>query len=114
MKINWFLILFLLLVSCNSKKDKQENTLPVSEDILQLMVNKNIATDALHDTLLVNIDNVIRERNNIEPFTGLIYLLNVDCSFCVVRFLNFMSFLEKEDVNLPVMLIVEEEGAFYE
>lgn len=75
MKINWFLILFLLLVSCNSKKDKQENTLPVSEDILRLMVNKNIATDALHDTLLVNIDNVIRERNKIEPFTGLIYPL---------------------------------------
>lgn len=79
-----------------------------ANDILRLMVCEKMATDSQYDALMVNFEKIFEKK--VEPFTGFIYLLNSNCSFCVGQFLGFYLFGEK-NVDLPIVVIVEEGGS---
>lgn len=88
----WF-IAVLLLVGCSSMTKKMDGMMEAN-DILRLMVCEKMATDSQYDALMVNFEKIFEKK--VEPFTGFIYLLNSNCSFCVGQFLGFLSFLEKK------------------
>ena len=104
----WF-IAVLLLVGCSSMTKKMDGMMEAN-DILRLMVCEKMATDSQYDALMVNFEKIFEKK--VEPFTGFIYLLNSNCSFCVGQFLGFLSFLEKKNVDLPIVVIVEEGVVF--
>ncbi len=109
MRVSFWLIVILLLIGCSSVANRKDGTMEVTDDILKLMVREEKATVFQNDTLKVNFEKLFEKR--VEPFTGFVYLLNSSCSFCVAQFLNFLSFLEKKDINLSVVVIVEDGGS---
>lgn len=76
--------------------------------ILNKLVDEGKATDIVNDTTYIDVKGILKHRT--KPYTGLIYLLNADCSFCVGQFLYFLSYLKDNNVNLPVLILVEEAG----
>jgi len=88
---------------------KTDKMMGGENEVLRLMVREKKATDFQYDALMVNFEKIFAKET--EPFTGFVYLLNSSCSFCVGQFLGFLSFLKKEKIDLPIVVIVEEGGS---
>lgn len=100
------LSVLMLLLSTNCTDKENTKSITDSNAILQEMTDKKIADVFSGKNLNINIDSLFLYKKNTSE--SLVYLLNADCSFCVGQFLDFISYYNKENIQLPLITIVEE------
>lgn len=108
MRFSSLSVIFLLLACCNTRNSEFGDTAMLGNEVIDLMVEEEMAVNFQVDTFVIDIRALSKKRT--KPFTGLVYLLNTDCSLCISQFFDFLLFLKQKDITLPIVAIVEDGG----
>lgn len=105
MRVFISIVLLFILASCSEKKNGR--TIVDHHDF----VTHEIADDGIADvedsiSLPINLDSLYLKTE--KPFNGFVFLLNAECSFCIVQLLNFISYCNIKAIDFPIVAVVEE------
>ncbi|MDR0972763.1 MAG: hypothetical protein LBM61_02095 [Prevotellaceae bacterium] len=103
-------LLFILLFGCQSRRrDKTQ----YDETKIAFLNNIIRETDTLsidkYEKKLFDLVQLLNDKKggNTAKFTGLIYILNSECSICIGDFIDFAMHLNRSSVNLPIITIID-------
>jgi len=109
MKQLFYLIFVLFFVCCNSNKSSEkkydENRVQFINNFIQ---NSDTSYNYPYDTKIFHIGKLIDELHLKSPNqTGLIYVMNSECSACIGKFLDFVFYLKQSKNKFPIVAIIE-------
>jgi|GEM_PF-2296243 len=107
---HYFVSIAVLLASCNAPKEGKDYF--VEEKVVALkefILKSDTSLVYQYDTVAFDLKKVLSDtQRESGKYTGLMYILNSDCSVCIGEFLDFALHLERTNSNLPIITIIKE------